>query len=150
MKHDTTNQNEEPIMAMTTTANPEPIIRITAEHCRVADVQPMKNITDSPCSFFSLEFGALERLPCIAYHELMSDPLALDSLNNGDTVTLTGFLQRHCEGAAPDVVDLCLPALLVDSLRVEETPYPAPPLSPKMYVPVPPVAKPCPPEAKPW
>lgn len=132
------NQNEEPTMSKTATANPEPIIRITAEHCRVADVQPMKNVTDSPCSFFALEFGALERLPCIAYHELMNDPLDLDSLKNGDTVTLTGFLQRHCEGADPDVVDLCLPALLVDSLRVEQTPYPAPPLPPKKYAPVPP------------
>ena len=42
------------------------------------------------------------------------------------------------ENADPDVVDLCLPALLVDSLRVEQTPYPAPPLPPKKYAPVPP------------
>ena len=141
----TNNQNEEPTMIETTTANPEPKIQITAEHCRVADVQVMEDITDTPCLFFRLASGAVDRLQCIAYHELMSDPLDIDSLNSGDTVTLTGFLQQHCEGASPRVADLCLPALFVDSLRVEKPPYPEPPLPPKMYAPTA-----LPPGAKPW
>ena len=140
----TNNQNEAPTMTNNSTATtasnnqdaayaggpscwehtgPEPKIQLTAEHCIVADVQMMDDITDTPCLIFRLEYGAVDRLQCIAYHELMSDPIDIDSLNSGDTVTLTGFLQQHCEGATPRVADLCLPALFVDSLRVE---YPLP------------------------
>ena len=129
------NQNEAPTMSETTTANPEPKIQITAEHCRVADVKMMEDITDTPCTFFRLEYGAVDRLQCIAYQGLMSDPIDLDSLNSGDTVSVTGYLQQHCAGADPGVADICLPALFVDSLRVEKTPYPAPPLPPKKHAP---------------
>ena len=80
--------------------------------------------TDSAADKAGLKLGdvitKMDDTDITSYEDLVA---AKKSYSAGDTVTLTGFLQQHCEGATPRVADLCLPALFVDSLRVE---YPLP------------------------